>query len=243
LWCAGFRVVQVPPAATPKDVTLVMPYYENPQFFARQLAFWAAYPPDVKAHLRVIVVDDGSPEPIHMPPTPPLPLRVFRIEKDVRWNWLAARNIGAHHAPEGWLLMTDMDHVVPPETARGLIDGAHRPDIVYAFARREHTGEVIAPHSASFLMTRAMFWAIGGYDERFSGFYGTDGRYRRRLATVARIHLLPDALIRHERVADASTVRYKRKQPEDAEVRRIAARLSPHAKPQTLSFKYHEVTA
>ena len=83
--------------------------------------------------------------------------------------------------------MTDIDHVLPASTAQALIYGQHDPKVVYAFSRIEHTGEKVNPHSASFLMTKKMFWKIGGYDEELSGHYGTDGDYRRRLATKAGI--------------------------------------------------------
>jgi len=239
-WCLDLPTAEIPMGLTPKRLTLVYPFYENHQFIQTQLSQWAAWPSDDRAHVEVIVVDDGSPTPLTID-TPPVRLRQFRIDVDVRWNWLAARNIGAHHAAGEWLLLTDMDHVVPSETLRSVVFARHDPKVVYAFARREHTGQIVSPHSASFLMTKAMFWQIGGYDEALSGHYGTDGEYRRRIAQHAPMHLLPDALVRHEYVGDSSTVRYKRKQPEDAGVSRLVAARGKHWTPKTLSFPYHEV--
>lgn len=245
LWCKDLPFVEMPQGSAPKRVTFVIPYYCNPQFLRRQLGWWSTYPWHVSAHLTFIVVDDGSPESpaeeaIVGHPIPRC-FRLFRIEEDRRWNWLAARNIGAHHASEGWLLLTDIDHVVPATTAEALVYGQHDEAVVYAFSRREHTGEPATPHSASFLMTRQMFWTIGGYDETFSGYYGTDGQYRRRVAKRTKIEVLRDVLIRHEYQGDSSTTRYLRKQAEDAAVRRIAATLPKSHKPKTLSFPYHEV--
>lgn len=238
LWCRDLPTIAVPRGAA-KSVTLIVPYYENANFLQRQLAHWRTARDRFSDHFSVIVVDDGSPQPavIDQPD-----VRLFRIDQDVRWNWLAARNIGAHHAPDGWLLLTDMDHVVPLETLDAVIHGQHRPGTIYAFSRREHTGAAVSPHSASFLMTRALFWQIGGYDETLSGYYGTDGDYRRRAARHAPLQLLPDVLIRHEYVEDASTTRYRRKQPEDAAVKRLVALRRPGWTPKVLSFPYHEVT-
>jgi hypothetical protein len=154
---------------------------------------------------------------------------------------LTARNIGMHHAAEGWCLLTDMDHVVRPDVMRAVVYGQHDPDVVYAFSREEHTGVPAAPHSASFLMTRAMFWTIGGYDEALSGHYGTDGDWRRRVAKVAPMQVLRNRLVRYEYVEDASTTRYLRKQPEDAAVKALIARRGPKWKPKVLSFAYDEV--
>lgn len=240
-WADGLTRVTVAPGGPAKRLTLVFPYYESPTFLARQYAIWQSYAPDVRP--AVIVVDDGSPvAPAAAVLAGSCGVRLFRIEVDVPWNWLAARNIGAHHAEDGWLLLTDMDHVVPPETLGAVLTGDHHPAVVYAFARREHTGAALHPHSASFLMTREMFWTIGGYDERLSGVYGTDGAYRRRLSAAAPIHVLTDHLIRHEYQADSSVTTYERKTPamRAAKHKRLAA-IRPHTPPVTLSFPYHEV--
>jgi len=205
-----------------------------------QLSWWWTFPAHLRQHIAAIIVDDGSPEKpaedVLKGYAQPFPIRLFRIEKDVRWNWLAARNIGAHHAKDGWCVLTDMDHVIPQSTAEALVYGKHDPSKVYAFSRIEHSGEKVNPHSASFLMTRSMFWKIGGYDERYSGFYGTDGMYRKRLAKHATINVLTDRLVRHEYQGDSSTTTYLRKQAEDAN------KPTFEGPPKVLSFTYHEVT-
>ncbi len=245
LWCKDLPFVEVPTSDTPKPVTLIVPYYEQPIFFARQLAHWASYPSDLAAYLSIIVVDDGSPtQPASTVPRPALrDVRLFRITPDIRWNWLAARNIGLHHAADGWCLVTDMDHVVPSGTLRACITGQHDPRVAYAFSRQEHTGAPAMPHSASFFLTRQMFWTTGGYDEALSGHYGTDGDFRRRLAIYAKLAVLSQPLIRHEYVEDSSTTKYLRKQPEDAAVRRLVARRGIGWQPKVLSFPYTEVTS
>jgi hypothetical protein len=243
LWCEGFPTVSLPASEIPTPLTLILPYYQNPDFLRTQVEGWRNYGEVLRRYLSVIVVDDGSPVPATLPSSLPVSVRLFRIEVDLRWNWLAARNIGASHAQDGWLLLTDMDHVLPEATLRAIVYGRPDPHVVYAFARQEHTGQAIGPHSASFLMTKAMFWKIGGYDERLSGHYGTDGSYRRRLAKVAPIHLLKQSLIRYEYQGDSSTTNYKRKQPEDAAVARLIAGFPRGSKPTHLTYPYHEVVA
>lgn len=245
LWCRDLKTVNVHSTHEPKHVTLIYPYYDNPQFLADQLHIWRQYPDVLQFNLTIIIVDDGSPEspagPVVARGKAGLSIRVFRILEDRPWNWLAARNIGFHHAAEGWCLVTDMDHVVPVETMAKCVYGRHDPKVVYAFARREHTGDRIHPHSASFFMTRALFWTVGGYDERYSGVYGTDGLYRRRLAAVAPIRILSDDLVRFEYVGDSSTTRYQRKQPADATRKHaITATIAPGSPPKVLSFPYQE---
>lgn len=234
-----------PERAGPKVVQFVYPYYENPLFLRRQLEHWSEIPQETRHHLRAIIADDGSPtlpalDVLRSMRELPFPIRLFRIEVDVRWNWLAARNIGMHHATNGWCLLTDMDHVVAPDTADALVHGAHNPDSIYRLCRREHTGQLIHPHPNTMFLTRAMFWKAGGYDEALSGHYGTDGDWRRRLAATAPVFTLPTELVRYEFVGDSSTQRYKRKQPEDAGKKAIIARRGRGWRPKVLSFPYHE---
>lgn len=246
-WASAFPLVHVPQSDRAKLVTLVIPYYDNPSFLRRQMAWWASFPTHLREWLSVILVDDCSPimpaSAVLAESPSPVPLRLYRIELDVRWNWLAARNIGAHHAPEGWLLMTDMDHVLPETTLHALVYGQHDPSVIYGFSRIEHTGEPLAPHPNSWFLTRQMFWTVGGYDERMSGYYGSDGHWRRRLAATAPMQMLADRLVRHEFQGDSSTTGYQRKQPQDARLKTLIASFQKGSKPTVLSFPYHEVTA
>jgi len=241
MWAKGLPVVRVPQGEAPKHVTIVMPYYENAAFFAQQVSGWLTFPAQLRAHLSAIVVDDGSPLPAAFPAELPFPIRLFRIEEDVRWNWLAARNIGMQYA-NGWCVLTDMDHVLPEATARALVYGQHAPAHVYGFIRLASTREKLQPHSASFFLTKRMFWKVGGYDERLAGYYGTDGYFRRRVLLAAPVQILAEPLVRHEYELDSSTTRYQRKQPEDDALHALAASLKG-TPPQTLTYPYHEVTA
>lgn len=242
-WCAHLPVVRNLHSDQPKAVTLIYPYYCNREFFQRQVSGWATYPESLRANLSAIIVDDGSPQPAALPERLPFPMRLFRIEVDRRWNWLAARNIGFHHASGGWCLVTDMDHVIPLNTIRACLYGNHDPGTIYGFSRKEHSGEDIAPHPNSWFLTREMFWKVGGYDETLSGHYGTDGDWRRRCAATAPMAILADHLIRYEHQGDSSTVGYLRKQPEDAKVKTLVSQRTQGWKPKALSFPYHEVTA
>ena len=243
-WCAGYPVVDPGRTDTQKPITLILPYYENPVFLNDQLKHLATLS---AGNLSVIVVDDGSPKypakdtygnGINSTPW----LRIFRIEQDIRWNWLAARNIGVKEAQTEWILLTDMDHVLPLPTFISCVWGNHDPKVVYGFSREEHTGQKLAPHPNSWFLTKELFWQIGGYDESFSGYYGTDGEWRRRILQYAPIHILTDKLVRHEYQQDSSTTHYKRKQPQDVAVSRIIKARKPGWKPKVLSFPYTEVT-
>lgn len=259
-----------------RQVTIIFPYYENPGQLLKQYEALAALPADLRAAIHLIVCDDGSPKDAAAPPVERLvseeesaaasilkdesteqfharrrlglaSFQLFRVDVDIRWNWITCRNIGVHHAKTAWVLMTDIDHMIPAETARRITGGKLREDNVYRFERVDAPDLTpYKPHPNTWMMTRAMFDKIGGYDERFSGFYGTDGEFRDRVrANAAAVVMLPEVLIRvpREVQADASTTQYERKQPEDREGvtaarRRIA---TEGGRPHRLTFPYHQV--
>lgn len=212
-----------------RALTLVLPYYDNPGMLRVQQAAWVDYAPTDRASLHVIIVDDASPRwPAQAVGTPAAALasyRLYRIGVDVRWNWLACRNLGVTEASTDWVLLTDIDHVVPADTLHWVLHAPLDPETVYRFSRVTAPDDTpYKPHPNSWLLTRALFDRIGGYDERFSGYYGTDSEFRARATHTARaVHLLPHVLVRYPRevVPDASTTTYGRKEPQDRMVRHI----------------------
>jgi hypothetical protein len=200
-----------------------MAYYENPGMLAEQQRVWRAYPPEVKAAFHVIVTDDASPRWPAQPEVRDVGLAsytLYRTLVDVRWNWLFCRNLGVEKAPTDWVLLTDIDHVVPVETLRYLQEVKLDPRKVYRFARVDAPD--LTPykiHPNTWCLTREMFDRIGGYDERFSGYYGTDADFRDRvIANAKAVVILPTPMIRYPRevLADASTTSYGRKEEQDA---------------------------
>lgn len=229
--------------------TLVLPYYENPGMLVKQLEWMHRWPTRLQKEVSVILVDDGSPV------RPALPvieaylaqckrdgraadfgLSLYRIGVDVRWNWIACRNLAMAEAKTEWRLMTDIDHLVPAETGEMICTGRHlEARRIYRFNRVDYPdGTPYKPHPNSWLMTGEMFDRTGGYDERFSGFYGTDGMYRDRcLRAAERIDVLPQVLIRvpREAIPDASTTTYGRKEKQDHDgVQRIRAEIAKSGK-------------
>lgn len=211
------------------SVTLVMPYYENPGMLKRQYALLRSMPEVIRENLRVIVVDDCSEKSPAFAEKIGMPLEVYRIgPPKVPWNQDAARNIGAHHAATQWLLLTDIDHEIPEATWRRVIEGELNPNAVYRFARisakPDGTTVEYKEHPNTWLVTRHQYENAGGYDERFAGYYGTDGDFRNRILEGVLFIELPEVIIRigREVVPDASTTQFNRKSAwDDKEIRRI----------------------
>ncbi len=235
----------------PRPFTLILPYYKNPTQLARQYKRLQKMPADVRQHLHLIVCDDCSPtEPAFPPPKGRdaglASFRLFRVDTKLPWNWLTCRNIGAYHAETGWILMTDMDHELPEATARRITYGDLLPENVYRFERVD--APKLRPykiHPNTWLMTKAMFQKIGGYDERLSGNYGTDGAFRDRVREEANdIIILPEYLIRipGELVPDARTRDFPRKEGRGDEVRRLREKIALEGgRPVNRSFPYRQL--
>lgn len=207
-----------------RGLTLVLPHFMNTGMLDEQARIWASYPEALRKHLHIVVVDDCSPKG-QRPSAKGLnvdglgSLRLFRLLKKKRWNWLACRNLGAKVAATEWLLLTDIDHAVPVSTLERLISGDLQESNAYRFKRVTATKPWpyrldectdYKPHNDSWLLTRSMFFdpRIGGYDERLSGCYGTSGEFKDRVMAAVSAHVvLNDVLIRYPRevIADAST--------------------------------------
>jgi hypothetical protein len=208
-------------------LSLILPFFRNSGMLAHQYGVWAGYSDELKAQIEILIVEDGestsSERAVSVPRPDGLPaLRIFRLLPTKRdtsppWRQHACRNRGAHEALGSWLLPTDMDHVLPARSLRALLDilPTADPSSVFTFHRLDapllrptkSDGGRIKPHCNTFALTKAHYWAIGGYDEDCVG-YGTDSHFRRRLYDDrAAIHLEKVPIVRFPRevIPDAST--------------------------------------
>jgi glycosyltransferase involved in cell wall biosynthesis len=208
-------------------LTLIYPYYNSEGILQKQLEGWNSLAKDLIDSLEVILVDDGSPQ------SPALPvilrngplrfkIRLYRVLVDIPWNQHGARNLGAQEADHGWLFMSDIDHQLPEESIRALMEMKLNRKRYYTLQRvtavKKEDGNLKydlmtdaygkpKPHPNTFLVTREVFWRTGGYDEDYCGVYGGDGPFMRWLKKAAPgEHLQEVVLIRWTRdlIPDAS---------------------------------------
>ena len=100
--------VAAPGAFVPeRPVSVVVPYYAQPEELGRTLAALEGqtYPREL---FEVVVVDDGSPEPLARPRETPLDVKVVRQE-DLGFGAARARNTGVRAAAHDVLLFLDGD--------------------------------------------------------------------------------------------------------------------------------------
>lgn len=176
-----------------KDITIILPYYRAPKMLEIQVNTILQYPDSVK----VIVVDDGSPEPAFPILQGIDRVSLYRIEDDIPWNREGARNLGAKEAKTEWIIHMDIDHILPPECVQNLFSTEINEKNWYRFKRfrvgfADDTrkkdsipddmayGEV-KPHIDSYLCTKKLYWDAGGYNEEYSGCLGGGGPFLKQL--------------------------------------------------------------
>ena len=230
-----------------RDITVVSAYYENDAMLQKHLEVFAGYDAEVKARLHVILVDDGSPTaPLRLGRETGVDIQTYRMLVNVPWNQDACRNLAVSQARTEWLILIDMDMLVPNGTLRRAMSGDLDPGVVYRMPRREvRFMEDSGVHPNCYLLTKAMFDVAGGYDERFAGTYGTDGDFRRRAGRVATIALFGSPLAHVPSILIEDAKIRRGLPPRTPEVREVQRRIFAErgdAPPLRGSFPWERVT-
>lgn len=201
-----------------RKITLSFPYYENPMMFEYQWEHLRSLPREIRDHLEVIVVDDGSPaRPLIMPARADFSFRIFRTLVDIPWNISFVRNLGVKYAAHDWILTTDIDHVIPAETLHSLMTQEFDVDTLYLFRRRNVKS--LSPfesvpyhlHSSTCFISKQNHQKAGGEDERLRGYYSVhEYDFQNRIGKKEELPL-DIFLVGKDLIADASTTTLERK--------------------------------
>ena len=170
-------------------ITLCYTYYNNWKAFDRMKTYYQQLEnPNVK----FLIIDDGSPDRPLKKRDVPKGWSLVRINEDVGWNNEGAKNLAMKIAETEWVVLLDLDHILFPDSFRGLHKICDLPgDKVPFFRRPIHQADdgTIYPNNDpirqfsanSYAITRTHFWKLGGYDESLQGMYGYDGTMVARL--------------------------------------------------------------
>ena len=118
-------------------------------------------------------------------------IKIIRTNDTRPWTEHKARNIGARNARGEYLLMIDVDYIVPKETIeKALKFTGQRMAIRRRFAVLDKNADILDDpitlakwgwksrwrrrggvdgHRSQFLMKKDLFWEIGGYNESLDG--------------------------------------------------------------------------
>jgi len=137
------------------DVTIVSSYYsqvpDEKKFLDLRVAQFTKLC-KIFPHMKMIIVDDGSPEPLEFIDHPNI--KILRIKEDLGFNSHGARNLGVHLAETRWCFLIDLDYNIGALDLESL-ELEDRSDRVYSFTIN------------SILIRRDAFFSCKGYDEEF----------------------------------------------------------------------------
>ena len=172
-----------------RKLSIIYPYYENPDTLAKQVENWNSYGGDLGKACEFIIVDDASPNNQAEPIFKELrhSKRLYRVKENIQWAQHHARNIGAYEADSTWMFMSDMDIMLTPESAYEIMSELNPSRRHTHTFERKFVGNVREPkyHCNTFLVTRDNYWSVNGYDCDYCGTYGGDMRFMEQLYRIA----------------------------------------------------------
>lgn len=236
-------------------ITLIIPYYNQPEMLRQQMFAWLRYAPNVLESMQFLIVDDGSMVHPALPivkahnQLESLNITLLRIKSDIPWNRGGARNLGSMEAVTPWLLHMDIDHVLSDYDAKKLMMSTVNTRQWYRFKRlrvgaaddtrnkdtipRESTMGEIKPHIDSYLISRQLYWQTGGYDEDYSGCLGGGSPFLKRLTAIIEPQVLSIYLrVYTKHVFSDSSVTTLDRSTDEYTRRRTAKEASGNTKPK-----------
>jgi len=180
------------------DLTIIMAVYGQPKMLQKQIETIESYLADVRSRLTLVVVDDCGTPPVEVSLMASVPIcaaKLFRVDKDIPWNQPGARNLGMHHS-KGWCLMIDPDMVFDGLTMERMMLAAEkmpRGHVLKFGLKHVSSGKLDTSSPNTWLIHRDDFFAVGGYDEDFSGHKGwSDVQMLDVLRSAYKVELRPD---------------------------------------------------
>lgn len=151
-------------------ISIVIPLYVNKEIPEFSLIHYNTIAEI--CHVQVIVVDDGSPVQIHYGAYPFI--KFVRIDEDIKWGQPRASNLGVKNSCFKYILHTNIDCIIFPETIKLLKQNLPEKGEVIKF-KRIYNGSEIQYHPNVFLINKEDF--LPGFDESYCGNYGHDDKY------------------------------------------------------------------
>lgn len=180
--------------------TIGVLYYCEPNQLKFHVESWLLWRLTLRSAISFVILDDGSPHPscsaaevirsMDIDTSSRFDLQVHRINEDITWNIGGARNLLMTISPTEFVIFLDTDTHITHSLARNIayLVSNHCGDMnwmMYQFPRvfAHNTSKKLGPHPAVTLISKTLYWQIGGCDEDFVGNYGqTDPHFRWRAA-------------------------------------------------------------
>lgn len=175
-------------------LSIISPILDSHEIVRRQLLHYDAMNlSDKKAEL--IIVDDGSNPPITSERRNYL--RIIYTNDTRPWTEHIARNRGASEAKAEYVLLIDIDYIIPEETIEACLSfTGDRMNFRRRFGILDDNGNLLygddtlkkwelkskwirrqyfPGHRSQFLIRKSLFWKLGGYNEALDGVWRRTG--------------------------------------------------------------------
>lgn len=154
-------------------LAVIVPFYKNIESNIEQCFIneFSAMSSNTLKDIQVIFIDDCSEVPLCIElKNSNLNFSFYRIDTDIEWNVGGAKNLGAHVSTCEKILFMDADHSITEEKIKYLVEYNIKDNEHIIFMR----GKVGSP--GIFCTSRKRFSDLGGFDELFSGYYGSEDK-------------------------------------------------------------------
>jgi len=169
-------------------LSLVIPCLNSHEILRRQFLHFEKI--GIPEDTEIIIVDDGSEPPLKYEGT--LPLKIIYTNDKRSWTWALARNRGVKEAKGDYILMTDIDHILPRSSIDactnfngdkvyfmrqfGILDEngnlSQDLDVLRSYGLLEEyikNGLKIGALPNNICLKKSVFYEIGGYREDLIG--------------------------------------------------------------------------
>ena len=151
----------------------------------------------------LVVVDDGSSQPINDFVTSSKKLKLFRVRADLGFNSHGCRNLIMTQASNDWVVMVDIDRSFkdPQYSFKTIKQRRLHTRARYLFiVHVPNWGDGIHSSVNDYLIHKDHFFSAGGYDEEIVGQRWGDREYfRQLLSTGGKEIVMYDVDIKHTR--------------------------------------------
>lgn len=156
------------------DLSIVWSWYGQRQVMEVHWNRLRALDDRIARAVELVLVDDGHPVPLEVPADilERFAHQVIRLDRDVPWNQMTARNIGCHHARGRVLLLLDPDMVPQSFGKFWYTTGDMEDRTVIRFCLRSPDGKVNTTSPNTWLVPKAVWDEVGGYNETYQGHKG-----------------------------------------------------------------------
>tara|TARA_Y100000589_G_scaffold331879_1_gene387604 strand:- start:1322 stop:2020 length:699 start_codon:yes stop_codon:yes gene_type:complete len=164
-----------------KKITINLSFYNQDKTLLEQVRGWLSWPPEIKKYYSFCIVDDCSKnnalKVLRDVDLSCIDLSIYRVKEDLFCNIAGVRNLAASLCETEWMMIIDMDTVVPVNLSRDILDLCNSPPkYCYKFNRKVIKNRFHIKngkeHPAVCLIRKEDYWNIGGCEEDLVGNYG-----------------------------------------------------------------------